>query len=66
MKDIGMPGMIRIDRNRMRKLCSTNIPIRYGKSLHNITYGAGVNGVALHIQDGTTSGDIVIGADGAR
>jgi hypothetical protein len=67
MKDITMPGMIRVDRNRMRNLCTTGIPIQYGKSLDSLQYYADGKGVTAHFQDGTTaSGDLVIGADGAR
>jgi hypothetical protein len=67
LKDMGMPGMIRIDRNRMRKLCGTDILIQHDKSLTSITYGANDTGVTAHFHDGTTAtGDIIIGADGAR
>lgn len=67
MKDITSPGMVRLDRNRMRKLCKTGISIQYDKLLDSLTYGADGNSVTAHFQDGTTAvGDLLIGADGAR
>lgn len=67
LRDTGMPGMIRVDRNRMRKLCGTGILVQHDKSLTSLTYGANGTGVTAHFHDGTTAtGDIIIGADGAR
>jgi flavin-dependent dehydrogenase len=67
VKDITSPGMVRIDRNRLRKLCSTGLPIQYEKSLSSLTYSADGNEVTAHFQDGTTAtGNILVGADGAR
>lgn len=67
IKDISSSGMIRIDRNRMRKLCKTGLPVQYNKSLGSLTYGAEGTGVTAQFLDGTSAtGDLVIGADGAR
>jgi hypothetical protein len=67
IKDITSPGMLRIDRNRMRKLCSTGLPVQYEKMLSNLTYGGDGYGITAHFRDGTTAtGDILVGTDGAR
>ena len=62
-----MPDMIRVDRNRMRKLCSEGIEIKYGKVFTELKYGASCKGVTVGFADGTVvEGDIIIGADGPR
>jgi flavin-dependent dehydrogenase len=67
IKEINSPGMLRIDRNRMRKLCKTGLRIQYNKKLDSLTYGPTGTSVTAHFLDGTTAtGDLVIGADGAR
>lgn len=67
VREITAPGMIRIDRNRLRKLCSTDLPIQYDKALSSLSYSADGTEVTAHFQDGTaTTGNIVLGADGSR
>lgn len=67
IKDVKSAGMIRIDRNRMRKLCKIGLPIQFGKRLGSVTYGADGRSITVQFLDGTTAvGDILIGADGAR
>jgi hypothetical protein len=67
LKEISMPGMIRVDRNRMRALCSEGLDIRYSKNISGLEYGADGHGITAYFVDGThVEGDIVVGADGPR
>jgi flavin-dependent dehydrogenase len=67
IKEVKSAGMIRVDRNRMRKLCKTGLPVQYEKALSNLSYSADGKGVTAQFLDGTTAtGDILIGSDGAR
>jgi 2-polyprenyl-6-methoxyphenol hydroxylase-like FAD-dependent oxidoreductase len=67
MKEMNSPGLLRIDRHRMRTLCKTGISVQYEKELCNITYGADGASVTAHFHDGTTvTGNILVGTDGAR
>jgi hypothetical protein len=67
LKELPMPGMIRVDRNRMRALCSEGLDIHYSKDLSGLKYGAGGHGVTVDFADATSAeGDIVVGADGPQ
>ena len=67
LKELVMPGMIRIDRNRMRALCSEGLAIHYSKAFSGLKYGADGQGVTISFADGTSAeGDIVVGADGPQ
>jgi 2-polyprenyl-6-methoxyphenol hydroxylase-like FAD-dependent oxidoreductase len=62
-----MPGMLRVDRNRFRKLCSNGLNIHYGKTLTDLEYGVNDKRVTAHFADGIIAqGYILIGADGPR
>jgi 2-polyprenyl-6-methoxyphenol hydroxylase-like FAD-dependent oxidoreductase len=65
LKEIVMPGMIRVDRNRMRALCSEGLDIYYSKALSGLQYGNSGKGITASFADGTSMvGDMVVGADG--
>ena len=67
LKEIVMPGMIRVDRNRMRALCSEELDIHYSKALSRLKYGEGGEGITATFADGTSAeGDMVVGADGPQ
>lgn len=50
----------------MRELCTSGIPIQYGKSLDSLQYGADGKGMTAHFHDGTTARGDLIGAHGPR
>lgn len=67
LKELFMPGMIRVDRNRMRALCSDGLEIHYSKALSGLKYGADGEGVTISFADGTSAeGDMVVGTDGPQ
>ncbi len=68
LKELHGPGMIRISRGKLRKLCSSEIQVMFGKTLTNVTYNENDNAaVTAHFADGSSClGDIIIGADGPR
>lgn len=63
MNTISAPGIRRVNRRKMRKLCSEGIDVQWEKTLVEMVYEK--NGVAAHFSDGSTyRGVAVIGADG--
>jgi hypothetical protein len=65
LKELVMAGMIRVDRNRMRALCSEGLDIQYNKALTGLKYGE--QGVTASFEDGTSAlGDLLVGADGPQ
>jgi hypothetical protein len=67
LKELFMPGMIRVDRNRMRRLCSEGLDVNYSKALSGLEYGVDGQGVTARFADGTVAeGDILVGADGPQ
>lgn len=56
---------VRASRPLLRQALSTNIDIQWGKRVVRVEEVASTNKVVAYFQDGTSStGDIVIGADG--
>jgi len=65
LKEVCAPGMLRISRRKLRALCSSDLPVMFGKILTTVTYNTSGAAVTAHFADGSSySGDIVIGADG--
>ncbi|KAK9778047.1 putative FAD-binding domain-containing protein [Seiridium cardinale] len=65
VRDDGSGKIIRANRHRLRKLLSTNIEIQYGKQFVRTEEKEDL--AVVHFQDGSSAtGDIVVGADGAR
>jgi hypothetical protein len=63
MKSVSAPGISRISRNRMRKLCCEGIDVLWGKVLVDIMYDN--NGAAAHFDDGSSyRGTVILGTDG--
>lgn len=59
--------MFRVDRQRMRALCTEGLNIQHGKSFVSLVCGEGSDGVTAHFEDGTIAkGDLVVGAEGAQ
>ena len=59
--------MKRVSRRKLRTLCIDGISIEWGKTLTNISYGEGGQGLTACFTDGSTyEGDVLIGADGPR
>ncbi|KAF2831692.1 FAD/NAD(P)-binding domain-containing protein [Ophiobolus disseminans] len=57
----------RLRRSKLRDLLSQDLDIQYSKHLVDITYSDDKQSVTAHFADGSTStGSILIGADGAR
>lgn len=57
----------RLRRSKLRDLLSQDLDIQYGKHLQNITYAEDGQSVTAHFTDGsTTTGSLLVGADGAR
>jgi 2-polyprenyl-6-methoxyphenol hydroxylase-like FAD-dependent oxidoreductase len=57
----------RLVRSKLRVLLSENIDVRFDKKLSDITYSDDGRLATAHFEDGTsTTGRILIGADGAR
>jgi 2-polyprenyl-6-methoxyphenol hydroxylase-like FAD-dependent oxidoreductase len=57
----------RLRRSKLRDLLSQDLDIRYNKRLVDITYSDDGKSVTAHFDDGSsTTGGILIGADGAR
>jgi hypothetical protein len=67
LKELVFPGMIRVDRNRMRALCSEGLDVHYSKALSGLRYGPDGQGVTANFVDGTSiEGDLVVGTDGPQ
>ena len=67
LREISAAGMIRVDRNRMRALCSEGLEIHYSKTLAGLKYVGNGEGVSAYFDDGMDAqGDLVIGADGPQ
>jgi 2-polyprenyl-6-methoxyphenol hydroxylase-like FAD-dependent oxidoreductase len=57
--------MKRVSRRKLRSLCIDGLSIEWGKTLTNISYGEGCEGLIAYFSDGSTyEGDILVGADG--
>ena len=67
LKELSMPDMKRLSRSKLRALCTTDIPVLFGKTFPNMTFDASTAPVTAHFADGASySGDIIVGADGPR
>lgn len=67
LKELVMPGMIRVDRNRMRKLCSEGLDIQYSKALSELNYAEDGQDITAIFVDGTSEhGHLLVGTDGPQ
>lgn len=63
MKTISAPGIRRVSRSKMRKLCSEGIDVLWEKTLVGVAYDR--DGATAHFGDGSYyRGSVILGADG--
>ena len=62
-----MPGMKRLSRSKLRALCTTDIPVLFGKTFINMTFDESIAPVTAHFSDGSSyPSAIIISPDSPR